>query len=688
MTFLKDDLPREAKEEQKLLFRHLPGFASFILEHALEDFVSALIRYSVEEKVPLLSFFKHLSETQLVEMSMEPTKEFLTALLESNTAEYIRKSVANYIQNQLPLIEREQILTQDITIGSFVRRKTFRQFVTRYTQDTEHAFQIMEELDRFISASEVASFSAYMEIQQENITRINQQLSQQQEELLELQEIAGMGSFTWNLENQQISFTPGVSRILETTETMEAADFMENIHPLDRQRVKEALEAAMSEQQGIADCEYRYKKGDVEKAIWSRIIIDFQDERPVMIKGTLMDVTAKHKIIEQLQESEATNKQSQALTHIGNWSWEIGENKVKWSDEMYRIYGLEPQSEEINFERFLSLIHPDDRQRRLEEIEESLKTKNVKDYVQRVVNPDGTEKVLRGKGELITNDKGEPIRLMGTCQDITLEHSLNNELRNKTIQLEKLNASLEAKNTELEHINKELESFTYVASHDLQEPLRKIRIFTDRILETESALLPPQTSGYFEKILLSSTRMQHLIEDLLKFSRTSVTENDFEPVDLNKLLEEVGSIASQSFEDKQAQIEITTLPEVNGIRFQLQQLFLNLISNSVKYSRESITPIIRITSRRVNGEQLDIPHVAKSKDYFEIRLEDNGIGFDQENAEKIFDLFQRLHGRDKYSGTGIGLAICKKIVYNHHGFIIARGKPMEGAAFLIYFPAE
>ncbi len=670
------------KEENTLMFTSLPGFAAFILENRLEEYIRMTISYSIEEEVPILRLFKHLSEEELYTMSIQPTIDFLKVLIENRGKQYLDESIKTYVEDRIPEIGREEILAKDITIGTFVRRKVFRKLLKYYTEDYDLAFDVMEELDRFIAVSEAVTFKAYIEIQQERISRINEQLSQGKEELLELQELADMGSFVWNLKDDSSVFTPSIQKILGITETIGTEDFMQHVHADDRPRLQSEMEQAINGD-GIFESEYRYITGEGEKNIWSRGMVTFEDGIAVSMKGNVMDVTGKHKLITGLQESETLNKLSQALTHIGNWSWEMGTDLVTWSDEMYRIYGLEPQSEQITFERFLELIHPDDRENRIKEIEESLRTLEAKDYLLRIINPDGTQKVLRGKGEVLYKN-GEVTGLVGTCQDITKEHNLNEELKLKSSELEKLNGSLANKNTELERINKELESFNYVASHDLQEPLRKIQIFTGRILEKGKDLLSDETSGYFEKIIASSSRMRLLIEDLLKFSRTSISESIFQPTDLKAVLEE--TIQGMSgVEEKKLTVEAGDLPTIEGINFQLQQLFNNLLSNSVKYAKEGVAPNVKITSRVVSEDKIPPGH-NPSGAYHEITFKDNGIGFAQENAEKIFDLFQRLHGKNEYSGTGIGLAICKKIMYNHNGFIFANSLPGEGSEFCVYFP--
>lgn len=670
--------------KNKLVFSELPGFSAFILENHLEEYTRTILRYSIEEEIPVLKLFSHFSEEELFSLSLQPNIDFLTVFVENRVEAFINDSIQAYRDDKMEEIGQGDILVEDLTIGAFVRRKTFRHLIPKYTQELEKMSAIMEEVDRFVVASEGASFKALIDIQTEKLNQANAKLSQTKEELLELQELADMGSFVWNLEDGSSSFTPGIMHILGIRETMETPDFMKKIHPEDVESVQTALDIAFSSD-GKFECEYRYLVDGEEKYVWSRGIVTFSDGKPSQMKGTVMDISNKHKLIRELKESEGLSKQSQALTHIGNWSWEIGKDVVTWSDEMYRIYGLLPQSEVINFDRFISLIHPDDRENRIREIQESLATLEARDYLLRIVNPDGTLKILRGKGEVIA-ENGTVVKLVGTCQDITKEHHLTEELRQQSRELEQLNFSLANKNTDLERINRELESFNYVASHDLQEPLRKIQIFTGRILEEGYGQFSDDIADYFEKITNSTSRMRLLIEDLLKFSRTTTVENVLRPVNLNELVKEVMHAVSQSSEERKVNVQVGELPVIEGIPFQLHQLFHNLISNSIKYAKQDADPEIQLSSRVISGDMLNIGY-GKSDLYNEIRFKDNGIGFEQDNAEKIFDLFQRLHGKDEYSGTGIGLAICKKIAYNHKGIITAKGYPGEGSEFYIYFPA-
>jgi hypothetical protein len=248
------------------------------------------------------------------------------------------------------------------------------------------------------------------------------------------------------------------------------------------------------------------------------------------------------------------------------------------------------------------------------------------------------------------------------------------------------NVALEERNHELEQSIKELESFNRVASHDLQEPLRKIQTFISRISDNDRANLSEQGKEYISKIDSAAHKMRILIDDLLLFSRTNKSEKIFEKTDLNQLLENANQELAHDIEEKNAVIQSAQLPVLNVIAFQIQQLFVNLIGNALKYSKPDVAPVIKIDCEKLAARDYPDFITDTRKKYFKISISDNGMGFDQQYAEKIFILFHRLHPNSEYVGTGIGLSICKKIAENHNGFIIAEGKPGVGATFIVYLP--
>ena len=245
---------------------------------------------------------------------------------------------------------------------------------------------------------------------------------------------------------------------------------------------------------------------------------------------------------------------------------------------------------------------------------------------------------------------------------------------------------LAQKNQELERSNRELASFSYVASHDLQEPLRKIRIFADSILHSDRDHLTEKGKESLERMGHAAKHMKQLIVDLLAYSQVTNAKPGFELTNLNQVVAEVKEEMKEQIEAKDMKVEVAELPTLNAIRFQLNQLFSNLISNSLKFTKPGREPLVRISAKKLAAtDRRDlIPEAGKQ--YCEILYHDNGIGFDPTHADKIFEIFQRLHGNGNYEGKGIGLAICKKIVDNHGGTIRAKGVVNEGAEFRVYLP--
>lgn len=247
-------------------------------------------------------------------------------------------------------------------------------------------------------------------------------------------------------------------------------------------------------------------------------------------------------------------------------------------------------------------------------------------------------------------------------------------------------AAIAYSNSELQKLNKELQAFAYVSSHDLQEPLRKIQTFATRILEKEHDNLSPVGREQFGRMQVAARRMQTLIEDLLTYSRANLVEGAFQKTDLATIIDEIKEDLKDDLQAAHATIDYTDLCETNLIPFQFRQLMHNLIGNSLKFANPDEHPRIQIRSRMEVGKNLDNPELDPTTKYCHISVSDNGIGFEPQYKSKIFEVFQRLHPRSAYNGTGIGLAIVKKIVENHRGIISASSTPNCGATFDIYLP--
>lgn len=294
--------------------------------------------------------------------------------------------------------------------------------------------------------------------------------------------------------------------------------------------------------------------------------------------------------------------------------------------------------------------------------------------------PYGNDEVgslTRSFNQMLTRIEEQNQEIMSFNQNLELK------IQERTQLLQEQKDFIENLNAELLKSNHDLEQFAYVASHDLQEPLRKIQTFTQLLKGSNGNV--EREKHYLERITQAAARMQNLIRDVLSFSRITSLDQAFVMTDLNKILENLNSDFELILREKEAVINHPVMPSIKGIPMQLSQLFSNLITNSLKYNESK--PVINITVKKPLPEEIQqYPKLNKNVSYVEIKFADNGIGFKQEYAEQIFNLFQRLHDKQTYSGTGIGLAICKKIVENHHGVIFADAAPKMGATFTVILP--
>ncbi|MFB9079264.1 response regulator [Flavobacterium procerum] len=264
--------------------------------------------------------------------------------------------------------------------------------------------------------------------------------------------------------------------------------------------------------------------------------------------------------------------------------------------------------------------------------------------------------------------------------------ALNEIILKANIKLSAQYEAIEKHAEELRKKNQELDAFTYISSHDLQEPLRKIQTFVNLILNNDYPNLSDDGKQKFDRILYATNRMRELINSLLTFSRTTIVDRKFEKTDLNTVITDVKLALQENLTEKKAVIVTDFHDKVNIIPFQFVQLMENLIHNAIKFSKTEVPLQIEIKSKFVARNTVQIEKLSPQYDYCHISFGDNGIGFEPEHSEKIFGVFQKLHGKDVYEGTGIGLAIVKKIVENHNGHINATGEPMQGAIFNIYIP--
>ncbi|GAB3893378.1 hypothetical protein GCM10028803_07430 [Larkinella knui] len=431
-----------------------------------------------------------------------------------------------------------------------------------------------------------------------------------------------------------------------------------------------------------------------------------------------IDVTQQVLARQKVEEAESTLRGAIELAELSTWSMDIETGRFTYSDRFMNWLGFSEHTKSMD-EAYNPL--PDDyRQSVAAAINAVVQPgasgsyRNEHPIVNRLT---GQVRIIDAQGKVFVDAQGKPVKLVGTAQDITeqrkIQLALEQQVQIRTEELETANEELAATNEELSatieelattneelaesnqlliRSNENLEQFAYIASHDLQEPLRKVRQFGDLLKNHYTAQLGDGVN-YLDRMQLAAGRMSALIKDLLTFSRISMQQDTIEPVSLTEVVNTVLTDLDLAIQESGAVVTVEPLPTVPGDASQLEQLFQNLLSNALKFRRTDkagvpVAPLIHVGVRMIADTDLP-PSVKPARSagaYYCLYVSDNGIGFDQKYVDRIFQVFQRLHGKSEFAGTGIGLAICEKVASNHGGAISATSQPGQGATFSVYLP--
>jgi PAS domain S-box-containing protein len=488
-----------------------------------------------------------------------------------------------------------------------------------------------------------------------------------------------LGTWELNLLNNQISYS---KKYLEILGYQEPKDFthtelLQHIHPDDVTIRENAMNKALLE--GILNYDSRIIWPD-KSVRWVEArgqVFYNKEKQPVKLIGTFRDVTERRSKVEELRESEQKFRILADSVPQLIWTGDANGNLNYFNLSLFEYSGLTPK--QIHKEGWIQIVHPDDRLESvklwaaaIDEGEPFLTEHRFKRY-------DGQYRWQLSRA-LPQKDVNGTIQMwVGSSTDVHDQKIFSEELeRNVELRTIELKRAIE----ELVKTNQELEQFAYVSSHDLQEPLRKIQTFSGIL--SDKLNTQPESKQYLDKINASANRMSELIRDLLSYSKLSKTEELFVETDLNSILEKVKNDFEVIIQQKKAIIIAPRLPIIKAIPIQMNQLLYNLIGNSLKFCDKK--PFIELSYKIASTYDLKNTPLNPSGKYYHLMFKDNGIGFSQEYTQQIFTIFQRLNDKQKYSGTGIGLAVCKKIIENHHGFISAESQVDNGATFNVFLP--
>jgi PAS domain S-box-containing protein len=407
---------------------------------------------------------------------------------------------------------------------------------------------------------------------------------------------------------------------------------------------------------------------DAERRVLGTFALYFREPgRPTPFHWQLIDLSTHVAAVaivhdresRELRRRETQLAEAQQIAHVGSYEWDVGENRVDRSEELCRIFGVDPDTFPPTFEGYLERVHPDDRRTTRTIIEQAVRDARPFDFEERIVRPDGEIRRLRSQGRWNLDSSGRPIRLMGICQDITERKLAEDQLR---------------KTVELQARNEELKAFAYTVSHDLKAPLRGIAGYAQEIDRRHRSGLDERGLWCLAQIMTATANLDRLIEDLLHYSRVDAQTPTPTEIDLAAMVETILHDCKPLIAAHGTQVTVElSARRVSAWQRGLTQALTNLIDNAIKYSRDAVPPTVRIGSDVLPGR-------------VRVTVADNGIGFDMKHRDRIFGLFNRLVRQEDFEGTGAGLAIVKKVVEKMGGSVRAESSPGAGSTFIVELP--
>ena len=660
----------------------LPHFAQFILDRHYHEFLEYSLQLLHDLDVPLLKLYSSSEAEKIANIS---NTELLLYIAQNNCSSHIKKAIDRWKSSGLRMLKRHEEVVEDINLIGYSRKTAFLKFLPRYTVDPEVLLDITREIDRYLLEYTGTTFKAFVQIIDDRLDKHVHRIEESQSLYKQAQALSHIGNYVWNLETNQLTWSDELYRIYEldpdrskiTPGIVSVYD-----HPEDAANVRAHIKHAIETLEPLSFFYRIVLTNGRIKTIHAQgeILVDGQGRRIKMF-GTAQDVTEQKDIERKLFENQIFIQRIANAIPAVITTCNVNSGQFKFINEgLTKLLGYDANhvlDEGIGF--LLKIVHPDDVDSLVSKTTNALQeANNQRGDVEGIVELQYRMKHSNGQYRWFNtvctvfqrNQQGQVQFVLNISFDVTERVKAENVLVQRTHELQQSNASLE--------------EFAYIASHDLKEPLRKISVFTGRLAQYRKEFNEDETS-LLEKIISSSLRMQQMIDDLLSLSLISST-TPYEQCDLEIIFQEALSTFEDKIDETRAIVKTDGLPLAQVVSSQMRQLFQNLLSNSLKFIRPNTTPVVVLSHRFLDAEDVVGRNVRAAEKYLELQITDNGLGFEPEFEEKIFAIFQRLHHKYEYAGTGIGLAICRKIVSSSGGTIHASSLPGSGSTFTITLP--
>lgn len=629
-------------------FNLFKGYVSFLYNNHLDEIVKEDINRAKEVKLPLLKLFENLSENEVVEVFKKGIVEYFEQILEGTFFTDIHQKMDEWKADKLPGVPREKVVASDISLAYNVRKHSLINFLPLYTQDLQKALGIVKEIEDFYAYQESLAIQTFADIKNEEEQKLKALID---------------NSFDFiclsNLKWETIYINKAGQNLLGIDEKEDVkkkkvfeyfpADVQKHIH-------ETVLPIVFEKGHWSGEVEFQHFKTKERISVtWNVFqVIGKNSSQPIGLGFISQDIRERKKNERKLKEREELLSEAQQIAHLGSWEWDPGTNLVTWSDEMYRLFGYDPEEIQMNFDIYMNHINPEDKEMVTSHVYNCYQNQVPYTFENRIIQKDGSTRWLLAKGQVSHKEGGKVLKLSGIAMDITEDKKIEEALKQRSLALE---AS-----------NKELEAFCYTISHDLRSPLRAIDGFGRKLYMQYGETLEVEGKRLLEVVRTNAKQMGLLIDCLLDFSRLNKKELRSSPLDMESLVKIVLEEYNQQDTDHKAKFIFKDLNSALGDRDLIKQVWHNLISNGIKFSRNVEQPCIEIGSEKRNSQIV----------YY---VKDNGAGFEMEYKDKLFGVFQRLHSGEEFAGTGVGLATVQRIIHRHGGQVWAEGNPGKGATF-------